>query len=390
MNEQAAKRPTKELTVQIHNRIDEIPPEDWDGILRNDYPFLKHCFLSAIERHECIGEGVGWIPRHIGIYEQSQLIAAMPLYEKHNSWGEFVFDHVWVDAYHRYGQHYYPKLVNAIPFTPVTGPRIISQKQRGYMDVPIFIQSIKSMMERFGYSSLHCLFPDQRDQQHLKINDALVRSDCHFQWHNHSYSSFENFLDGLKSKKRKNIRQERRKVTEAGVTIRWLSGHQTTHQDWHDFYEVYNLIYQRKYGMPAFNLEFFLEIAHTMSDQVILALADYQKSVIAGALFYRDEQTLYGRIWGTRQRMDSLHFELCYYAGIDYCIREGLARFDPGVQGEHKIARGFVPTETHSLHWIASQPFRRAIREFLEREQYGVQSYMNSIEDRTAYGIQST
>ena len=390
MSEQTAENETQKLSVRIHQGIDEIPPEAWDGMLRNDYPFLKHRYLLAMERHQCVGEEVGWIPRHVALYEESRLVAAMPLYEKHNSWGEFVFDHAWADAYHRYGQQYYPKLVNAIPFTPATGPRIISQKGRGSMDAPILLEAINSIMERHGYSSLHCLFPDQVDQERLNTHDVLIRSDCHFQWHNHGYASFDDFLDGLKSKKRKNIRQERRKVSEAGLSIRWLAGHQTTGKDWHDFHEVYNRIYQRKYGMPAFNLEFFLEIADTMSDQVILALADHQKSVVAGALLYRDEKTLYGRIWGSRQRIDSLHFELCYYAGIEYCIREGLSSFDPGVQGEHKIARGFVPTRTHSLHWIASQPFRRAIRDFLQREHHGVQSYMDRIDSHTAYGARTS
>jgi len=390
MSEQTAKNETEKLTVQIHQGIDEIPSGDWDGMLKDGYPFLKHRYLAAMERHQCVGQEAGWIPRHVALYEKSELVAAMPLYEKHNSWGEFVFDHVWADAYHRHGQQYYPKLVNAIPFTPATGPRMISRRDRGFRDAPILLNAIHSIMNRYGYSSLHCLFPDQDDQRHFGINDPLVRSDCHFQWHNQGYASFDSFLDELKSKKRKNIRQERRKVSEAGLSIRWLAGHQTTSRDWHDFHEVYTRIYQRKYGMPAFNLEFFLEIADTMSDQVILALADHRQSVIAGALLYRDEQTLYGRIWGTRQRMNSLHFELCYYAGIDYCIREGLARFDPGVQGEHKIARGFVPAQTHSLHWIASQPFRQAIRDFVEREQRSVRNYMDHVDGHTAYGGQTS
>ena len=378
-----------EFSIQIHDRIDEVPPQDWDVMLRDDYPFLKHRYLAALEHHQCVGEEVGWIPRHLCLYQNSELAAAMPLYEKHNSWGEFVFDHAWADAYRRHGLHYYPKLVNAVPFTPAAGQRVICRKNPDAQSVSLLLKTVSSIMDRCGYSSLHCLFPDQQDQQRLNIHGALMRNDCHFQWHNQNYASFESFLQGLKSKKRKNIRQERRKVIESGLSIRWLTGRQTSEKDWHDFHDVYTRIYQRKFGMPAFSLEFFLEIAETMSDQVILALADHRKTVIAGALFYRDRQTLYGRIWGTRHRVDALHFELCYYAGIEYCIREGLAKFDPGVQGEHKIARGFVPAQTHSLHWIANRPFRQAIREFLSHEEQGVRHYMDQVKENSAYGARA-
>lgn len=390
MIEQTEKLEQHQFSIQMFDSIAAIPSKDWDAMLRDDYPFLKHRYLAALEHNRCVGEQVGWIPRHVCLYADAKLVAAMPLYEKYNSWGEFVFDHVWADAYRHHGLQYYPKLVNAIPFTPATGQRVMSCRDGDFNGASILLDSLQSIMCHHGYSSLHCLFPDDQDRQHLHGHDVLLRNDCHFQWHNPGYTSFEHFLGELKSKKRKNIRHERRKVQQAGIGIRWLHGHQTSERDWRDFHDVYTRIYQRKYGMPAFNLDFFLEIAQTMSDQIILALADHEKSVVAGALLFRDEHVLYGRIWGTRKRMDSLHFELCYYAGIEYCIQEGLTRFDPGVQGEHKLARGFVPTQTHSLHWIASQPFRSAIYEFLGRERRGVYNYMNEAEGHSAYGSRTS
>lgn len=389
MTEQTGKDDPTRLRVRILENIDEIPARDWDAMLRDDCPFLKHGFLAALERNHCVGHRVGWIPRHLCLYDRDRLAAAMPLYEKHNSWGEFVFDHAWADAYRRHGLEYYPKLVNAVPFTPVTGQRVLVRPQDDARYVSILLDSARSALDGCGYSSLHCLFPDRIDRTRLDVDDTLVRSDCHFQWHNRDYESFENFLEELKSRKRKNIRQERRKVAQSDVSIRWLSGREARETDWHDFVDVYTRIYERKYGMPAFNLGFFLDIAQAMPDQVLLALADCDKAVVAGALLFRDEKALYGRIWGSRLKVDCLHFELCYYTGIEYCIREGLARFDPGVQGEHKIARGFVPAQTHSLHWIASQPFRHAIRQFLDHEERGVRHYMNEIERHSAYGARS-
>lgn len=339
-----------------------------------------------MERHRCVGEHTGWIPRHIACYDENDvLVGAMPLYEKHNSWGEFVFDYAWADAYHRAGIQYYPKLVNAVPFTPATGPRFIANPNRREEIAKKLLSGAKQVMHQGDFSGIHSLFIVQQDFDLLNRDHALIRIDCQFHWHNKCYKSFDQFLATLKSKKRKNIKQERRKVRDSGVNIRALNGHQASEKDWHDFTRLYRDIYDRKYGAPAFNLEFFLEVATSLPDQILLVLVDDGRDSVAGALMYADDQTLYGRHWGCRGYIDSLHFEVCYYQGIEYCLRQGLKRFDPGAQGEHKIARGFVPTETRSLHWIAGQPFQQAIAEFVAREQSGVRGYMRAVSAHSPY-----
>ncbi len=366
----------------------EVPTDQWDNLVRNNYPFLKHGFLSALEKQGCVGEHTGWLPRHLSYSKQDKLIAALPLYEKHNSWGEFVFDHAWADAYHQYGVEYYPKLVNAIPFTPASGQRILLENVAhpgAGENAAILIAGANSLVDKGGYSGIHCLFPESADFALLNQNGAVSRKDCQFHWHNHNYQSFGEFLETLKFKKRKNIKQERRKVIDAGVSIRWLDGNTASIQDWHEFTRLYRQIYDRKYGMPAFSEAFFMAIAQSMPDQIHLVLADQQGDCVAGALMYSDDTTLYGRHWGCDNYIDSLHFEVCYYQGIEYCIKTGLKRFDPGAQGEHKIARGFVPTPTRSLHWMGQSPFRDAIRQFVEREQAGVQRYIDAVTAHSPY-----
>lgn len=339
-----------------------------------------------MERHQCVGEHSGWIPRHLACYDDGgQLLGAMPMYEKHNSWGEFVFDHAWADAYHRAGIQYYPKLVNAVPFTPATGQRFLAQPGNRADIARKLLSGAKQVMRQGEFSGIHSLFIKPDDYTLLSQDQALTRIDCQFHWYNKDYAHFDQFLSTLRSKKRKNIRQERRKVKDSGVNIRALDGHQANEQDWLDFTKLYRKIYDRKYGAPAFNIDFFLDIASSLPDQILLILVDDGHNSIAGALMYADDKTLYGRHWGCDGYIDSLHFEVCYYQGIDYCLDRKLQRFDPGAQGEHKIARGFVPTETRSLHWIAGRPFRQAIAEFVQREQSGVRGYMRAVQAHSPY-----
>ena len=365
--------------------MEDIPGAAWDAMVRNGYPFLKHAFLSALEQHDCIGHRVGWVPRHLCCYAGDTLAGAMPLYEKHNSWGEFVFDHVWAQAYQHFGIEYYPKLLNAIPFTPATGQRMLVGPGGTGRDADILAAAARMFLDRGKYSGLHCLFPDRQDMMHLKDGEAVMRTDCQFHWHNHGYRSFDDFLASLKSRKRKKIRRERRMAAESGITVRQLDGHTAGDRDWQAFTQVYQKIYDRKYGMPAFNSRFFRAVARAMPDQVLLFLAEMRGEVVAGALMYQDSTTLYGRHWGCNRHIDSLHFELCYYRGIEHCIRRGLARFDPGAQGEHKIARGFEPTRTYSIHWMAKSPLSQAIRQYVEREQTGVEDYMDRLRAHTPY-----
>ncbi len=377
------------VEIQILNDIDDVDGIQWDSLVKNNYPFLKSKFLGAMERNGCVGEDAGWIPRHLCYFQDAVLQAALPLYEKHNSWGEFVFDYAWADAYQRYGMPYYPKLLNAIPFTPATGQRMLMKNTASPADSVQLTQSLiagaKTFVRQGEYSGVHCLFPDQADFTEMNIGGAVSRNDCQFHWHNQNYRNFDAFLDLLKSRKRKKIRQERRKVIDAGIEIKWLNGDQTSELDWMNFVRLYHQVYDRKYGMPAFNQAFFMEIAEQFPNQIHLVLAQDKQKTVAGALMYSDDTTLYGRHWGCSEYVDALHFELCYYQGIEYCIQAGLAKFDPGAQGQHKIARGFLPTRTQSLHWLAESTFRKAIADFVAREQSGVSRYIEAIQTHSPY-----
>jgi predicted N-acyltransferase len=304
----------------------------------------------------------------------------MPLYEKHNSYGEFVFDHAWADAYRRNGLAYFPKLVSAIPYTPATAQRLLCEPERADELYPILLQSALQLTERLGASGFHCLFPTSQEHAFLEQQQLLTRLDVQFHWRNAGYGGFEDFLADLTAKKRKNIRQERRRVAESGVTLRRLDGHTASARDWQDFTRFYNRTFEEKWGIATFNYEFFLEVATRLPEQILLVLADRDGECIAGSLMYHSDTTLYGRHWGCVQQVDSLHFEACYYQGIDYCIAGGLSRFEPGAQGEHKIPRGFRPTLTRSSHWIADARFRQAISAHVLHEQDAVRHYMQELE----------
>lgn len=389
MSDNAKKQTTEQnVELQVLRGIDEIDAIQWDSLVEDNYPFLKTAFLGALEKYHCVGEDVGWIPRHLCYFNDDKLQAALPLYEKHNSWGEFVFDHAWADAYQRYGMSYYPKLINAIPFTPATGQRMLVNARAAESPatlVQTLIAGANTLAKQGDYSGLHCLFPNQSDYKQMNLAGALSRNDCQFHWHNQDYQNFDAFLATLKSRKRKKIRQERRRVQDSGAIIEWLSGFQATQRDWSDFTDLYQQIYDRKYGMPAFNRDFFMGVANQLPGQVHLLLARQDGKAIAGALMYSDDTTLYGRHWGCNAYLDCLHFELCYYQGIEYCIRQGLKKFDPGAQGEHKVARGFLPTRTQSLHWLADSPFKNAIADFVMREQHGVSNYINAVQSHSPY-----
>jgi len=368
------------LKINIHERIEEIPAEQWNQLVRDNHPFLRHEFLYAMERHGCVGRHFGWLPRHLAVYEDDRLVAAMPLYEKHNSYGEFVFDHAWADAYRRNGLAYFPKLVSAIPYTPATGQRLLCREDREDELYPILLHSALQLAEDLGASGFHCLFPPRQEQQFMTRQQLLTRLDCQFHWHNRGYRTFDDFLADLTAKKRKNIRQERRRVAQAGVVLRRLDGHSAGPGDWQDFTRFYNRTFEEKWGIATFNYDFFHEVAQRLPDQILLVLADLDDECIAGSLMYRSDSTLYGRHWGCERQIDSLHFEACYYQGIDYCIAEGLSRFEPGAQGEHKIPRGFRPTLTRSSHWIADARFRQAISAHVLHEQEAVRQYIEELE----------
>ncbi len=373
------------MQITIHDKIDEIPAAEWNSLVRYNQPFLKHGFLAAMEHHECVGLRFGWLPRHIAIYEEGQLVAAMPLYEKHNSYGEFVFDHAWADAYQRNGQPYFPKLVCSIPYTPATGQRLLCLEQRRDELLPILLKSALELTNQLDASGFHCLFPFQDEHQFMQQRGLLTRHDCQFHWLNEGYKDFDDFLNRLTAKKRKNIRQERRRVNESGVSLRCLNGHTANETDWRDFTRFYNQTFEEKWGIATFNFAFFLEVARQIPDQILLVLADLDDQCIAGSLMYHSDTTLYGRHWGATRQVDGLHFEACYYQGIQYCIERGLEIFEPGAQGEHKIARGFRPTLTRSSHWITDERFRSPISAHVLHEQAAIKDYMQQLEAKLPY-----
>lgn len=374
------------MQIQVFDSLDAIPAEQWDALIQDNNPFLKHAFLAALEHHGCVGENFGWLPRHIGVFENEQLVAAMPLYEKNNSYGEFVFDHAWAEAYKQNGLAYFPKLVSSIPYTPASGQRMLVAGGRENELFPYLLSAVTQVAEMLSCSSFHCLFPPARQVDWMAEQGLTIRHDCQFHWHNQAYAGFEDFLTALTAKKRKNIRQERRKVADAGISLRLLDGYTATAADWERFAFFYRQTFESKWGIPTLNQGFFQEMAQALGQQVLLVMADKRDGeCIAGSLMFSSDTRLYGRHWGCTEEVDCLHFEACYYQGIEYCIRQGLQIFEPGAQGEHKVPRGFMPTLTRSAHWLREITFRAAIGRHAQYELASVRDYMESIRQHLPY-----
>lgn len=376
---------TERVQLECISTLGEIQPQAWDALVRDNHPLLSHAFLYGMEQHGCLSEASGWVPRYLVAHDQGRLVGAMPLYEKTNSWGEFVFDHAWADAYHRYGLSYYPKLVSAIPFSPVFGQKLLVERGHEQALYPLLLQGALKAAQQLHCSSLHVLFPLEYEQAFLVENGLLARHDCQYHWRNQGYAGFEGFLATLKTKKRKNIRQERRRVAAAGIRLRRLDGNSASRTDWADFTRFYNSTYERKWGAPIFNQPFFEAMAAALGERIILVLADDDQGCVAGALMYRSDRILYGRHWGCIRYHDALHFEVCYYQGIEYCIEHGLELFEPGAQGPHKLARGFEPTLTSSAHWLADSRFVPAVRQFCEDESSAVRHHIDRELRHSAY-----
>jgi len=373
------------LDIQIHPKISAIPASQWNALVKDNNPLLKHEFLYAMELHECVGEKFGWEPCHIAIYDNAQLVAAMPLYFKYNNYGEFVFDHAWADAYSRSGMNYYPKLVSAVPYTPAHGQRMLLQPERQAELQQVLLNTLKTFCDKSS-SSFHILFADADQQDFFEQQGLLSRNDCQYHWFNRNYNDFDDFMQTLISRKRKNIRRERQAVIDAGVSIRQLNGHSASQKDWQDFTGFYNRTFEEKWGMATFNQPFFEHIASTLPDNILLVLADNAKGeCIAGSLMYVSDTTLYGRHWGCIEQVDQLHFEACYYQGIEFCIKHHINKFEPGAQGEHKIARGFVPTLTRSAHYLTDQRWLPAIDDFCRQERSAVAEYIKQQQQKIPY-----
>ncbi|MEZ5476702.1 MAG: GNAT family N-acetyltransferase [Thiolinea sp.] len=373
------------MHIEIISALDQIAPTQWNALVRDNNPFVRHEFLAALEHHGCVGEDFGWLPCHVLLWDNEELIGALPLYEKYNSYGEFVFDHAWANAYQKHGLDYYPKLVSAIPYTPASGQRLLAQAGRETEVFPTLLATVQHLVREREASGFHCLFANAAEQDWLETQQLVVRHDCQFHWRNFAYRDFDEFLATLSAKKRKNIRQERRRVADSGVELRLLDGHSATAEDWARFAYFYRHTFESKWGFPTLNQGFFQEVATRLPDQVLLVMADWQGQCIAGSLMYRSETRLFGRHWGCVEQVDQLHFEACYYQGIEYCIREGLAVFEPGAQGEHKVPRGFIPTLTRSSHWLSSAPFQSAVQQHSLHEQRAVAHYMDSVREHLPY-----
>lgn len=374
------------MELSITPSLEQVPAADWNAVSGTNNPFLRHEFLIALERHDAVGKRYGWLPRYLLAREGDRLLGAVALYIKDNSYGEFVFDWAWADAYHRHGLPYYPKAVVSIPYTPATGPRLLVHPEANRDQVAVVLMDLGlALMEQEGLSSLHWLFTDALDNRLLQEQGFMPRLGCQFHWHNQGYRDFEDFLSRLTSRKRKQLRRERRHVRDAGIELRVLHGHEMDHELWSIMHGFYRSTFEKKSGIPTLSQGFFEELSQTMGDQLVLVFAWHQGEPVAGAINFRGDDTLYGRHWGCREDFHSLHFEACYYQGIDYCIAHGLQCFEPGAQGEHKISRGFLPTATWSTHWIRDEGFRTAIGDFLRREQYGMRDYMETLAEQSPY-----
>ncbi len=377
-----------DLYADICTQIDDVNADEWNCLNVDNDPFLRHEFLSALERHNAVGERFGWLVNHVLVRDhRGVLVGAMPMYEKNNSYGELVFDWAWADAYARQGGRYYPKLVVAIPYTPATGKRFLVAQdvfdQGAVRDR--LLEKALSFAKTRGMSSLHLLFTDERDTV-CAVNKGLsLRVNCQFHWHNENYESFDGFLSRLSSRKRKQIRRERQRVREAGIELRHFHGDEMTDELWAHWHRFYRSTFERKSGAATLSEAFFKELGKTMGESVLVVLAYDQENPVAGALMYQSANTLYGRHWGCDAAYHSLHFEACYYYGQEYAIAHGLLRFDPGAQGEHKISRGFLPTSTYSAHWIADPQFADAVDRFVRHEHEMINDYMNELSQHVPF-----
>ncbi len=373
------------MRLTVHDAIADIAAAEWNAVAGDEYPFLRHEFLLAAEQTGSVSADAGWIPRHLTVEKDGTLLGAMPLYEKDHSWGEFVFDWAWARAYERAGLPYYPKLVSAVPFTPAPSRRLLLAENAGADVARVLIDGAIALAEKTGCSSLHILFPLEDELPLFRDAGLRVRKDCQFHWENRDYADFDAFLQTFTAVKRKKARRDRRRVSEAGIQFRRLRGADLDTDTWETVFRMISITFMRRGSLPYYDLDFFLRIAAALPDNILVILAEQDGQPIAAAVFYESASTLYGRYWGSTGYHNALHFETCYYQGIEYCIDKGLQRFEPGTQGEHKISRGFAPVYTWSAHWLAHPEFLSAIGDYLEEEGHHVDRYVDAIDSHSPY-----
>lgn len=379
------------LSFQIHKNITSIPKIQWNGLLidTEKNPFIRYEYLAALENSHSVHSENGWTPCHFTIWKDDQLVAAMPMYLKTHSYGEYVFDWAWANAYEENGLNYYPKLLGAIPFTPVEGTRILGQDEDAKI---LLIKEIKAFAKEQNLSSIHILFPKAVDATLLEESDWLRRESIQFHWQNQSIThpgskleSFDEFLYTLNKKRRNNILRERRSIENLGVTYQHIPGNEITKDDWNFFYLCYSNTYYSHRSNPYLKDQFFMELGTTMPENLHLIIAQFNGRAIAASLIFRNREInherAYGRYWGAIEAIQNLHFETAYYQVIDWCIKEKISVFEGGAQGEHKIHRGMIPVNLHSYHYLFDQRFYKAVENFLQREGQAMYQYMNELEE---------
>ena len=365
------------MKVRVHQSIDEINADEWNRLAGDD-PFVQHAFLAALEHSGSASAASGWQAQHLTCSDENgRLIGTLPLYLKSHSYGEYVFDWAWADAWHRAGLQYYPKLTSAVPFSPVPGKRLLIETS-GEPDViaNALVEASIELADSLQASTVHCLFPVESELDSWHQSQFLLRQDCQYHWHNPGHPDFESWLSTFTAEKRKKVRRERRRVREADIEFAFLSGHELDTKLLDVVYGFYADTYHKRGRTPYLARAFFTEIVRTLPDSLLIILARRHHDPVAAAICFRNQHTLFGRHWGCGPEFNSLHFETCYYQGIDYCLANGLSTFNPGTQGEHKLARGFEPTVTWSTHWIADARFREPVADFLRRESAMIDAYI--------------
>jgi predicted N-acyltransferase len=383
--------------IRVVSDLGEIDAAEWDSLVARSTqptPFLKHAFLHALHETDCAAPESGWSPQYLTLWRATGngdgsndvLVGAAPLYVKGHSYGEYVFDWAWANAYADHGLQYYPKLLVAVPFTPVEGSRLIADDAQARARL---LEALLVVAKDNGMSSLHVLFPSTEEAAQLADAGLLMREGVQFHWTNEGYADFEHFLSALEAKKRKNIRAERRKVAQAGISFRHVRGQEISDADWELFSRCYRQTYLEHRSTPYLNHDFFLRIGATMPEHLLLIVAQREGRDIAASLLVVDEHptrsTLYGRYWGALEHHPCLHFETAYYQSLEWCIANGIRTFEGGAQGEHKMARGFMPVRTQSAHWLARNDFADAIERFLARERPGIRAYVDELNDHSPF-----
>jgi predicted N-acyltransferase len=373
------------IRSSVHTRIDALARREWNGLAGAQIPFLRHEFLGALEHTECVGALTGWEPRYFVLHDAQGLAAAVPAYVKLHSYGEFVFDFAWAQAYARAGGNYYPKLTIAVPFTPATGPRFLLRPGVDPKSARRLLEEVQRYAIEHEYSSVHALFLDEAARALCAKSNWLLRRDCQFHWQNRGYGSFEDYLATFTAEKRKKVRRERRRVAEDGIRFETRFGADLDKRLLDQVYAMHRDTFWRHGHEPYLTRAFFGEIAQSLGEAFMVKLALRGRTPVAAAIFFWCQEALFGRYWGAAADFHSLHFETCYHQGIEFCIERGIARFEPGTQGEHKVSRGFEPAITWSAHFIRDARFRAAIGDYLKREGESVDEYADAVQSHVPY-----